>query len=324
MSLGGESRRGGGGRLFLVALFMALGAGAALVFSSASIPSYRATAKVFVNLPAADEVSVEEAAAARGLVASYAELIASRTIAERVVEEESLSLAPTMIAERIDTDVVAGTRVIEVSFEDRNAARAQAVVNAAAGVFVSGQVGEIPLPAEAAVFERALLPADPVSPNPVRDGVVGAVLGFVFGAAVINARAGRSRRRRPEDLGLKEAAYPEASTIDEVSEVPEVEPAPPWVAEEPVESEKPAVTDSPRASIAPDISDEELDEITFDEAMSRVKAVAEEIRASRLSRSEEEEEETLPPEPDPDIEQRYEEFWEEGPRYRMGKEKEEE
>lgn len=178
-------------RRWLVALALAIGAGAGLGLSSRTVPIYQATTKIFIG-PRSSETSdpnlaFEELAFSRDFIVSYAELLKSRSLAEKVVESENLSIAPTELINRISPAIIADTRIIQISFTDTDAERAQRVVNALATIFVEEDVKEFGgrSHAQASVVETALTPSVPISPNHTRNTIVGAVLGLFLGVGVV-------------------------------------------------------------------------------------------------------------------------------------------
>lgn len=176
-------------RRWLIVLAVALASGASLYFSSRQTPIYLAKARVFIGPRTAERTSFsavfEELTFSREFVASYAELLRSRALAERVIERERLTLSPSSLAGRISTNIVAETRIVEVTVRDGSAIQAQHIANAIVETFVDsfqkdfgGRAG-----AQVSVLEAALEPPSPISPNPSKDGMVGLVAGLLVGIA---------------------------------------------------------------------------------------------------------------------------------------------
>ena len=174
-------------RRWLIALTIAVAGGSALWFSSRQPPEYVAKAKVFIGPRSVAQgdvgAALEELSFSREFIASYSELLKSRPLAERVVEKEGLPFAPSDLVERIKTQIVPDTRIIEVSFSDTDPDRAERTANALVEVFVSEDIQEFGGKAgvQATPFEPALRPTVPVSPKPLRDGLLGAALGLALG-----------------------------------------------------------------------------------------------------------------------------------------------
>jgi polysaccharide biosynthesis transport protein len=177
-------------RRWLVALCMAVAAGSALGFSSRITPTYAATAKVFVGprtLEKEDAAgALQELTFSQQYVTSYAEILKSRPLAERVVEITKAPISASELTRRINTKILPETRLIEVTLTDHSPARAQLYVNQLVNTFVEdkgnqfGGGGDI----SASVLEQALKPAYPVSPKPLQNGVIGGLLGLMLGVGV--------------------------------------------------------------------------------------------------------------------------------------------
>jgi capsular polysaccharide biosynthesis protein len=91
-------------------------------------------------------------------------------------------MEPAELLENLTVEVIAGIQFVQLSYRDTNPLRAQMISNAVAKV-ASEEVRQ-----EAFVYglrihvwERASAPTDPVSPNPVRSGLLALVLGLAAG-----------------------------------------------------------------------------------------------------------------------------------------------
>jgi capsular exopolysaccharide synthesis family protein len=191
---------------WLIVLAVAASVAAALAFSARAAPVYEAEAKIFIGPRAAMagdlSAALEELSFSREFLGSYAELLKSRPLAERVVEVESLSAQPAELVNRIKTQIIPDTRIIELSVTDSSAAGAQRIANALAEIFVSEGVQEFGGAAgvRARILEPALRPTRPVSPNPRRDGLLGGGLGLALGVgmAFLLAQLDTTLRSRDE------------------------------------------------------------------------------------------------------------------------------
>jgi len=183
-------------RRWLVALLVALFGGLSLIYSASQTPRYEATATVQISpAPLSEDLTaaLEEFGPNSEFVATQAGLIRSRTLAERVVEEEGLSLPPLELSESISAEVVKGTRLVKVSITDPDAAFARRLVTAVVETYVA------------------------VSPQPLRDGLFGAGAGLVFGLLLSLVRP-----RVPEEIDSFGPSEPEAwlpPAVDSETEV---------------------------------------------------------------------------------------------------------
>lgn len=211
-------------RRWLIALAIATAAGSALGFSSRIVPVYEASAKVFIGPRTVQSTDLNSAFAeltfGREFLASYAELLKSRPLAEKVVETENLSISGADLADRIETSIVTNTRIIKLSVTDTDPKRAQRVANALVNTFVDEDLQDFGGRAgvQANVLEPALEPTVPIKPKPVQNGLIGAVLGLVLGLsmAFLLEQFDTTLRTR-EDLERALAPLPVLATIPPVS-----------------------------------------------------------------------------------------------------------
>lgn len=168
---------------------MAVLSGGFMWRSSRSEPVYQATAKVFIGPKSVNQSDIGETLGAitfsRDFVASYAQQIRSRPVAERVVEKLQLAISPAALTSAVRTSIVPETRIIEVTVKDTDPDRAARIADGLIDVFVSSIAAQGSAAGVAAsVFESALPPQSPVSPRPLRDGALGWILGGVIGVAL--------------------------------------------------------------------------------------------------------------------------------------------
>lgn len=178
------------GRRWLIVLCMAVAAGSALGFSSRMIPEYTATAKVFVGPRAVERDDaasiIQELTASQQYVTSYSEMLRSRPLAEIVVETTDAPITATELVERVDTRILPDTRLIEVRVTDPSPGRAQQYANELVTSFVNDERNIFGggSAISASVFEQAIRPEIPVKPKPLRNGIIGGLLGVMLGVGL--------------------------------------------------------------------------------------------------------------------------------------------
>lgn len=177
-------------RLWAILLVALLLAASVVVFDLLRTPTYEGTIKVLVgqqqdsDLPTSNLGS--DVMGLQQLTRTMAEAVATRPVAEAVIEERNLQISSEDFLENLSVEQVAETQFIEVSYEDESPREAQEIANAVGEVF-SEQVSEVSPSANsitATVWERAALPDSPAGPNPVRDGLLALVLGGMLGVAL--------------------------------------------------------------------------------------------------------------------------------------------
>jgi capsular polysaccharide biosynthesis protein len=113
---------------------------------------------------------------------TLAEAVDSRPIAEDTIERLGLSTTPKEFLQRLDAEPIENTQFIEVSYTDPNPARAHMVANTLGEVLsqrsseVSPSTGAI----TAHVWEAAQIPDKPMSPKPLRNGLLTLVSGLIL------------------------------------------------------------------------------------------------------------------------------------------------
>jgi receptor protein-tyrosine kinase len=171
--------------LHLIALVVIFSVGIALGFSLFQTPAYEASTEMLVERRYADESSLGLSGEVQGLQQStltMVELVNSRPVADAVVRELDLQISSESLLARLSAEQVNATQVISVTYEDPRPERAQQVVNAIGDEF-SEQASE----AFAAqgitvtVWEAAILPEEPVSPDTIRNIGLGLFAGVMLG-----------------------------------------------------------------------------------------------------------------------------------------------
>lgn len=177
-------------RLWVILLVAVLLTGAAVGFSLGQTPQYEGSIKILVGQERTSEVPGSLGSDVQGLqqlTQTMAEAVNSRPIAKTVIERLDLGISPEeFLEERMSVEPVADTQFIRVSYRDPDPQRAREVANTIGEVF-SNQVSEVSPSANAitaTVWERAVTPDEPVSPNPLRNGLIALVLGLMLGTGL--------------------------------------------------------------------------------------------------------------------------------------------
>jgi capsular exopolysaccharide synthesis family protein len=191
---------------------MLLGAATAVGITLATAPLYTSHTQLFVSTT--DTASTTEVFQgnqfAEKRIASYAELLASRELAARVVAAGDFDLTADQVQSEIAATPVPGTVVLDVSVTDIQPQRAQRIARTVAGQFIAAvhsleaPAGGSGSPVTVTVFGAADLPRSPSSPRPLLDLAVGLVIGLLggAGAAILRARLDRSVRDPEEAAEL--------------------------------------------------------------------------------------------------------------------------
>jgi capsular polysaccharide biosynthesis protein len=118
-----------------------------------------------------------------GLVFATAEAVESPSIAREVIQRLDLRTTPDELLKNLTAEQVEAIQFIRLSYRDTDPERAQRVVNAV-GVVSSERIPEkigIPDDIVVTVWQRASVPTTPISPDPLRNGLLALVLGLAVG-----------------------------------------------------------------------------------------------------------------------------------------------
>jgi capsular polysaccharide biosynthesis protein len=118
---------------------------------------------------------------------TMAHAIESRPVAEKAIQRLGLQMNPAELLDKLTVEQVDDTRFICLSYEDTDPERAQRIVNTV-GEVSSELISERSAPGiqlTATVYEKASVPTTPVSPRPVRNGLLTLVVGLVLCAGTV-------------------------------------------------------------------------------------------------------------------------------------------
>jgi tyrosine-protein kinase len=181
-------------RWLLVVLGLILGLGGGGAFAFLSTPQFAASATFFISTPTTSGLDASQAYQGSLLSAqkikSYTELATGPRLRQRVSDELRSYVAPGVISATAQPDTV----LLTLTAADRSPQRAQTIAAFAARDFAA-LVAEVEKPAgngDPTVIARTVqspqLPKSPISPEPVRDLLLGALLGLLAGVAMAMAR----------------------------------------------------------------------------------------------------------------------------------------
>lgn len=140
---------------------------------------------------------------ARERATSYLRIATSRPVAERVISDLGLDTSPEELVTHITADQTVDTPIIEIRAEASSPTRAKELADAWARS-LKVEVDELENPEHLPnaqvptlrVYESAVLPSTPVSPQPRRDGLLGFGVGCLLAVGYAAARSQLDRRLR--------------------------------------------------------------------------------------------------------------------------------
>jgi capsular polysaccharide biosynthesis protein len=177
-------------RFWVAALSAILITGMVVGYSFAQTPVYEASIKILIGQQRAEETPPGAlGSAATGLqqiTKSMTETLDTRPVAEGVIQELDLHESPDGLLGNLTARQVGNTQVIQVTYSDTSPEEAQRIVDAVGDEF-STQVSDLSqstLPVSATVWERAVTPHAPASPDPLRNGLLAFVIGGMLGVGL--------------------------------------------------------------------------------------------------------------------------------------------
>lgn len=197
-------------KLHILILSFILGALCLYFVSIAFIsPKYQSSTSIYVlNKQDNSVVTYSDLQSGTQLTKDYAELVKSRSVTEKVINqlklnsvyEDMRNLDYGDLASMISVDNTTDTRIIKITVTDTNPARAQDIANAireAASLHI-----ETVMDIEAVnVVDYAEMPMESVSPNVLMNTAVGAAAGVLIAAfVVILIHLADDRIKGPDDV----------------------------------------------------------------------------------------------------------------------------
>jgi capsular polysaccharide biosynthesis protein len=107
--------------------------------------------------------------------------IESRTVAEEVIQRLGLQMKPDELLDNLTVEQIEGTSFIRLTYEDSDPMRAHLIVNTVGKVSEHiSPISAVGSTFTATVWDKATLPLTPVSPKPLRNGLLTLVMGLVL------------------------------------------------------------------------------------------------------------------------------------------------
>jgi capsular polysaccharide biosynthesis protein len=173
-------------RFFVVLLVMCICAGIASGLSILQTPVYQSSIKIMVGQSQGIARDPAQATNLQLLTLTLGEAVATYPVAQAVIQDLDLDISPRDMIDNTNVEVITSTQFIDVSYTDTDPRRAQWIANAIGDNF-SEQVSDVSPKVSgitATVWEPAVVPQAPISPNPVRNILIGIVLGSMLGVGL--------------------------------------------------------------------------------------------------------------------------------------------
>lgn len=170
-------------RLWVIVVVTVVFCGAAVGLSLTQAPVYQASVQMLVGQERGLEGNAGNIVALQDLTQTMAAAIDSRPVAEGVIERLDLEMTPEELLRGLNAEPLPETQFVQIYYDDEDPEVARDVANGVGLVF-SEQISDVSPGASditATVWEQATTPDAPVSPEPVRNGVLALMLGLFLG-----------------------------------------------------------------------------------------------------------------------------------------------
>lgn len=149
-------------------------------------PMYQATSKIYI-VGSDTTISLSDLQIGSNLAADYQEVFKNWHVHELVDKRLNLNYSYTELSKMISVSNPANTHVLYVSAKSPDPQEAKMIADAYAQVareFIATKMDM----REPNIFEEAMLPSKPVSPQKIRDIIIGFLIGALIAAAVVTIR----------------------------------------------------------------------------------------------------------------------------------------
>lgn len=167
--------------ILLTAMIFAAGSGIYSFFMAS--PVYESTSRLYILTQSTSITSLADIQAGSSLALDYLELIKSRPVVEKVMENLNLDLEYEEMLNLLTVENPAETRILNISIQDTDPALTTQVANEFSKV-AKKQISKIMQADEPSVVEVAHLPEEPIKPEKAKNILIAFLLGGFLSALV--------------------------------------------------------------------------------------------------------------------------------------------
>lgn len=171
-------------RLWAIVLVVAACLAIALGLTVFQTPQYEASIKILVGQKGAGDNLGGYVSGLQQLTVTLTEAVKSRPLADTVIQDLDLGITPEeFLKDHLSAAQIQDTQFIQIDYRASDPETAQRAANTIGEVF-SDRIAKLSPDAEgitATVWEPAIVPDNPIYPNPLRYALLALVLGGVLG-----------------------------------------------------------------------------------------------------------------------------------------------
>ncbi len=147
-------------------------------------PIYESTARMYILTQSTSITSLADIQVGTSLTQDYKVLITSRTVVEQVIENLQLDCTYGQMLEQVSVNNPSNTRIIEITIQDNVPEDAKLIVDEFVEVSRE-KISSIMVTDAPSVVDYGNMPINPVSPNIMKNTVIGAALGAFLAIAIV-------------------------------------------------------------------------------------------------------------------------------------------
>lgn len=176
-------------RIWVIALTLVLVVGVVVGYTFIQTPVYEASIKILVGQKAGSDQPTTLGSDVQGLqelTQTMTLAVDTRPVAQGVIQELNLQESPDALLGNLSAEQVTGTQFIEVSYLNTSPEQAKRIVDAVGEEFTEqvSSVSPTTNAITATVWEPAVIPATPVSPDPLRNCFLALAIGGMLGVGL--------------------------------------------------------------------------------------------------------------------------------------------
>ncbi|HKL09925.1 MAG TPA: Wzz/FepE/Etk N-terminal domain-containing protein [Clostridia bacterium] len=174
-------------RFWAIMLITVISVGAsALVSHFILTPVYETSTTLIVVKSNESDMAIQynDIILSQKLVKTYGEIVKSRTVAKKVIENLDLSIPPEKLVDKIIVSPVKDTEIISIKVADTDPVLARKIANELAVVFVADII-KIMNVDNVQVIDPAETPKNPIRPKPLLNMAIAGVIGLMIGLGLV-------------------------------------------------------------------------------------------------------------------------------------------
>ena len=165
----------------LILLFVIIGGGTAIFYNYGAPIKYQSNTTLYVEPGVnANEVNYQGILTNQRMVQTYAEIIKSRTVINKVIKELNMDVTYKEFTENLTVNVSTDTQMITIYFKDTDKNLARDVANTLANIFIEDVKEKLNV-TNISVIDEAIIAKNPVEPKIILNIAIGIAAGAAVG-----------------------------------------------------------------------------------------------------------------------------------------------